>query len=172
MQDQDTKQNRLLLELEELRQRAAALEAAEAERKIVEERLHVQQRFLEAVLDSIEAGIVACDANGVLTLFNRATRELHGLPEEPLPPEQWADHYDLYLPDGRTRMRTDDIPLYRALRGEYLHNVEMVIAPKRGPARTLLASGQPLLDRYGQKVGAVVAMHDVTELKRIEQELR
>jgi PAS domain S-box-containing protein len=148
------------------------LEAAEAERKRVEENLHEQQRFLEVVLDSIEAGIVACDANGVLTLFNRATREFHGLPQEPLPPEQWADHYDLYLPDGKTRMGTEEVPLFRALRGEYLHNVEMVIAPKQGPARTLLASGQPLLDRYGQKAGAVVAMHDITELKRIEEKLR
>ena len=172
MQDEHAKQDPLLLELEELRQRAAALEAGEAERKQAEESLHEQQRFLEVVLDSIEAGIVACDANGVLTLFNRATREFHGLPQEPLPSERWADHYDLYLPDGKTRMRTEEVPLFRALRGEYLHNVEMVIAPKRGPARTLLASGQPLLDRYGQKAGAVVAMHDITELKRIEEKLR
>ena len=77
MQDEGTEQDRLMLELEELRQRAAALEAAEAERKRAEESLHEQRRFLEAVLDSIEAGIVACDANGVLTLFNRRARHLH-----------------------------------------------------------------------------------------------
>ena len=29
-----------------------------------------------------------------------------------------------------------------------------------------------MLDRYGQKAGAVVAMHDITELKRIEEKLR
>jgi hypothetical protein len=34
-----------------------------------------------AVLDTI--GIVACDADGRLTLANRAARELHGIPEDP-----------------------------------------------------------------------------------------
>ncbi len=139
------------------------------ERKQVEETLQSQRQFLEAVLASIEAGIVACDANGVLTLFNRATREFHGLPQEPLLAEQWADHYDLYLPDGKTRMRTEEVPLFRALQGEHLHNVEMVIVPKNGPARTILASGQPLYDTAGQKTGAVVAMHDITERKQPEK---
>ena len=47
MQDEDTEHDRLLLELDELRQRAAALEEAEAERTRAEENLHEQQRFLE-----------------------------------------------------------------------------------------------------------------------------
>ncbi len=161
----------MLLEVETLRKRVAEFEAAETNRRDVETRLHGQYRFLEALLDNIEAGIVACDATGTLTFFNRATREFHGLPAAPLPPDQWADHYDLYLPDGKTKMEKGEVPLYRALRGERVHGVEFVIAPKHGPARTLLASGQPIIDQRGQKVGAVVAMHDITPLKQHEQRL-
>ncbi len=141
------------------------------DRKRVEEALHREQQFLEAVLDGIEVGIVACDAKGVLTLFNRATREFHGLPQEPLPSEQWAEHYDLYLADGKTRMRTEEVPLFRALHGERLHDVEMVIAPRHGPARTILASAQPLHDFGGQTTGAVAVMHDITERKRAEEKV-
>jgi len=61
-------------------------------RREVEEALQNERQFLRALLESLEVGIVACDQNGILTLFNRATREFHGLPEEPLPPERWAEH--------------------------------------------------------------------------------
>jgi len=142
------------------------------EYKRTEEALYRQQQFLEAVLDSIEVGIVACDAKGVLTLFNRATREIHGLPLEPIPAEQWAEHYDLYLADGKTPMRTEDVPLFRALCGKILLNVEMVIAPRHGPVRTILASAQPLHDFGGQTTGAVAVMHDITERKRSEEKIR
>ena len=134
--------------------------------------LKKQQGFLATVLDNVEDGIVACDAEGVLTLFNRAAREFHGLPEKPIPAEQWAEYYDLYFPDGKTRMGMEDIPLFRALQGENLHNIEMVIAPKGCPARTLLASGRALFSPSGEKLGAVVIMHDVTERKQAQDDLR
>ena len=77
-----------------------------------------QQAFLDAVLQSLSDGVVACDAEGRLTLFNRATREFHGLPETPVPAEQWATHYSLFRADGTTPLPTDEVPLVRALRGE------------------------------------------------------
>jgi PAS domain S-box-containing protein len=129
-----------------------------------------QRGFTEALLDNVEAGIVACDASGRLTYFNRATRTYHGLPEEPISAEEWAEHYDLYNPDGVTPMRKEDVPLFRALQGETVENAEMVIAPKGGQPRTLLASGRAIMGASGEKLGAVVVMHDITELRRAEQE--
>ncbi|MDQ3685758.1 MAG: PAS domain S-box protein, partial [Acidobacteriota bacterium] len=134
--------------------------------------LQQQQVFLTALLENVEDGIVACDARGVLTLFNRAAREFHGLPEQAIPADQWAEYYDLYLPDGKTRMSKEDIPLFRALQGEHVRNVEMVIAPKRGAARTLLAGGRALFGPDGDKLGAVVVMHDITERKRAQDDLK
>ncbi len=48
----------------------------------------------------------------------------------------------------------------------------MVIAPAGGPHRVVLASGQAIYSPAGQKLGAVVAMHDITDRRRAEQELR
>src|SRR5439155_10677762 len=62
--------------------------------------LERERKFLRALLDSLDAGVVACDQDGTLTLFNRATRELHGLEEQSIPPEQWASQYKLYQADG------------------------------------------------------------------------
>jgi PAS domain S-box-containing protein len=142
------------------------------ERKQAEDILEKEQQFLKTILDTIEAGIVACDSHGILTLFNRAAQEFHGLPLEPLPAEQWAEHYDLYLPDAATKMKKEQIPLFRTLQGETVRNAELMIAPKRGTARLMLTSGQALVDRYGKKFGAVIVMHDITERKRAEEALR
>jgi PAS domain S-box-containing protein len=131
-----------------------------------------QQGFVEALLENVEDAIVACDAAGVLTVFNHAARKLHGLAERPITPDSWADYYDLYLPDGRTRMRKEEIPLYRALQGEQVREVEMVVAPEGGAPRAVLASGRAIYGRGGEKLGAVVVMRDFTEQKEAQEALR
>ncbi len=140
------------------------------ERQQAEVALDQEQEFLKVLLDNVQAGIVACNAEGFLTLFNPAARKFHGLPEQLLPPEQWAEHYNLYLPDGKTPMPKAQIPLFRALQGQVVDDVEMVIVPKQGTARTLLASGQAIINIQGKKQGAVVVMHDITERKQAEAE--
>ena len=128
-----------------------------AEQQAVQDRV-----FLSAVLEAIEDGIVACGPDGKLTLFNRATREFHGRPLRSLDAEQWAGEYSLFRADGKTPLPREEVPLYRALSGEQVRNVEMVIAPKDRRPRSMLASGQPLYDEMGHKLGAVVSMHDIT----------
>ncbi len=128
--------------------------------------------FLKALLENVQTGVVACDSDGVLTLFNGVTRALHGVPEEPIPPEQWAGRYCLYQPDGETPMAKEDVPLYRALQGERVQDAEMVIAPVGVPARTVLTSGQAFFDAHGKKLGAVASMQDITARKQAEAALR
>jgi PAS domain S-box-containing protein len=130
------------------------------------------ETFVNALLENVEDGIAACDARGVITVFNHAARELHGLPESPITADRWAEYYDLYLPDGKTLMKTEEIPLYRALQGERVRDVEMVIAPKGGRARTVLASGAAIYDPGGGKLGAVVVMRDFTERKAAQEALK
>ncbi len=156
----------------ELNRTVAALESEIRQRQQAEESLHKEREFLNALLDNLTDGIVACDANGILTRFNRATREYCGLPESSIPIEEWATSCDLYLPDGKTPMQMEDIPLFRALQGETIQNVEMVLAPKNRKMRSLLASGQALVDAKGNKLGAVVAMRDISDRKQAEEALR
>ncbi len=146
-----------------------ALRARRARRR-VESRLEEERRFLSTVLDSIKDGVAVCDEHGVLSLFNRATTEMHGLPQLPVSSEHWSEQYDLYESDGTTPMATERIPLYRAWKGEKVENAEMVIAPPGLPARQVLVNGRPMSDPHGHRIGAVVSLHDVTEQKRAQQE--
>ena len=141
-------------------------------RKQAEFALEQEGEFRNALLDNITEGIAACDERGILTVFNQATRELHGLPEAPLPPEQWAEHYDMYLPDSITRMQTAQVPLFRAFNGEQVRDVEMVIAPRDRARRRVVCNGRALVNRAGEKLGAVIAMHDITERDAAAQRLQ
>lgn len=152
-------------------EKSQSLQASLEQLKQVEESLAKEREFLNAIIHNITDGIVVCNASGKLTLFNKATREFHGLPVvESLPPEQWSEHFALYQADGQTPLSKTEIPLFRAWQGEIVENVEMVIAPKHGSTRIVLASGQAIFDHLGKKVGAVVVMRDINDLKRIEAE--
>ena len=134
--------------------------------------LRRQQSFVAAALENLADGIVACDEQGRLSLFNRAAREMHGIDMEQLPPEQWAEHYRLYRGDGVTPMRTEDVPLFRAFQGEAVKDQAMVIECRDGAKIDILASGQAMYDDRGGKIGAVATMHDITEQKRVGAELQ
>ncbi|MFN6513512.1 MAG: AAA family ATPase [Nostoc sp. CreGUA01] len=141
-------------------------------RKKIQASLAQEREFLNAIIHNITDGIVVCDASGKLTLFNKATCEFHGLPVESIPPEKWAENFDLYQPDGETPLSTTEIPLFRAFQGEIVENAEMVIAPKHGLKRILLASGQAIIDAKGNKLGAVAVMRDISERKQYELALQ
>ena len=133
-----------------------------SEQKRAAAELERYRGFLEAVLDSVQDGIVACDADGRLLLFNQATREFHGTERDPVPPEEWARRYDLFEADGITPLALENVPLFRGFRGEVVDGLEMVIAPKGQPARQIVAKARPIIDSSGRKLGAVAWMNDVT----------
>ena len=141
---------------------------ADADLQIDYKSLIQESEFLNAILESIDDGIVACNADGELNLFNKATREFHGLPEKTMPADELADYYGLFKADGVSKMTQEDIPLLRALRGEDVTNVELTIVPKEGQKRTVLCNGRQLKNADGQVMGAVVAMHDISKQRAAE----
>jgi PAS domain S-box-containing protein len=127
---------------------------------------------LDALLEKVPSGVVTCDALGNLDLFNQTARLWHGTDPRSLPPEAWASSFDLYEEDGHTLLTTERIPLRRAFAGEVVENQEMVIKAKNQRPRHVLCSGRKLKGVRSQRVGAIVVMHDITELKRAQKDLR
>ena len=62
-------------------------------------------------------------------------------------------------------------PLIRAMSGEQLRDVEIILESGSGDRRKVSVNGQALVDEDGWMLGAVVAMHDVTEQKLNEERL-
>jgi PAS domain S-box-containing protein len=127
-------------------------------------------QFLEALFANASDGIVSCDANGHLVLFNPAAQTFHGLPPEPIEPDEWAKYYGLYDRDGINTLPKSEVPLFRALQGETVISEEMMIKSSRGGIRSLLASGTAIYSDTGEKLGAVVLMRDITAYKQAETE--
>jgi diguanylate cyclase (GGDEF)-like protein/PAS domain S-box-containing protein len=142
-----------------------------SERNRTRQQLEEKQELLDAVLESIDVAVVACDAEGNLTLFNRKARMLHGLDRECVKSLDWSRHYSLYEADGHTPLATDEVPLVRALRGEVVREQALTVAPAGRPAATMLASGRPLKSANGRMLGAVVAMTDITERSTAREQL-
>jgi PAS domain S-box-containing protein len=127
-------------------------------------------QFLQALLTNASDGIVACDADGYLVLFNPAVQAFHGTPPEPIEPEDWATYYDLYDRDGIRNLTKSEVPLFRALQGEVVISQEMMIKSQLGGDRSILASGTAIYGAAGEKLGAVVMMKDITAFKQAEIE--
>ena len=130
---------------------------------------HPGPRFLGALLDQLDDGVVACDRDGNLTTLNRAMREFLALPANATPSGPWPAHVELFEADGETRLEREHAPLWRALRGETVVDAEMVIAPPAAPRRRVLCSGEPVTGDDGRVQGAVMAMHDITARRFAEQ---
>jgi len=150
----------------------AKLQAENSERREAERLLQKEREYLKVVLDSVSDGIVACDARGVLTVWNRAIQQFHGLPAEPIPQQKWSEYYRLYRPDGQRTLRTEEVPLVRALKGEIVQDQELLIISRQGKPLTVLTNGRALINSEGEKLGAVIAVRDITERKAAEEALR
>lgn len=117
---------------------------------------------LETLMSHTPIAIAVSDAWGRLTMFSPALEELVGRPFRHLHEQHWVDIYDLYAADGVTRMRPEDVPLARAVRGEVV--TDAVLATLRADGRRvyLRCNASPIRDANDTLVGAVVLVQDVT----------
>ncbi|GAA4969333.1 PAS domain S-box protein [Actinoplanes utahensis] len=142
----------------------------QAQAQLESERQHLadERTFLQALLDSLDAGVVACDDNGRLTLFNQAVRRLHGVYQGPLADEAWAQTYKLYTSDGQHILAPEQVPLARAFAGETVQGQHLIIEAASGQPRRFVVNGRPIDTPDGRRLGAVVAMHDITDAHHAE----
>jgi diguanylate cyclase (GGDEF)-like protein len=129
-----------------------------------------EESFLKAMTNSLEEAVLACDTDGQLRFANSAAIRL-GL--GPLQPGQRAA-----LAPGRLRstegreLTVEEDPLRRAGSGhDVVDQVLTIGTPQRG-ARTLLANSRSILADPDRRLGAVVVLHDITDRRRVTEELR
>src|SRR3989440_3805231 len=143
------------------------------DKKRTEEETKRQKELLQLILASIADGVVVADSNGQFLLFNAAAEKVLGIGATETTPDKWSDQYGVYLPDTVTQYPPDQLPLVRAMRGENVDGVELVIRNRQvSEGRLLSINGRPLKRADGALQGGVVVFHDMTERKRAEEELR
>jgi signal transduction histidine kinase/PAS domain-containing protein len=149
----------------EARQLAAVDEGAQACTAFVIEQLSYARadrarRLLDALLDSLQSGVAACDADGRLVFSNAANRQLNGALPDDTDLRVWTRQRLAEQP--ATSLPPAALPLMRAIAGERLRAVEVMLERPGERPSVLLADAQPIVDAAGEALGAVVALQDVT----------
>ena len=154
------------------------LEGKIKEGELLEYSLQRERNFLRTLLENISEGVVACDTEGKITLYNMAALDIGGLSEGSIKGRYWYEVFDLYQKDGVTPLEEAGNPFARVLATHSIFNNEMVVK-RNNLNRNILMSGKAIVDEAGIKVGVVLSMHDVTNriinerrLKKSERELR
>ncbi|MGX6603538.1 ATP-binding protein [Micromonosporaceae bacterium Da 78-11] len=127
-------------------------------------------RFLDALLESLAVGVVACDADGEVVLMNRPLREIMDLPVAGAVPDAYPLLATRILLDADHRpMSWDQAPLRRAWRGEQVTGCDVLVQVPGRRMRTFTSTAQPITDAAGRSLGAVAVAHEVTALRRAER---
>lgn len=140
-------------------------------RKSAEEELPASRHFLAVLVKNLCDGIVACDADGVITVCNGVWQRLHGVSQPLARTDQEGEGYQVYPVGSRTPLGPGETPLALALAGQTLRNVELVVLTAAGETHAVAVNGQPVVDGDGRKVGAVVVVHDLSAQRQAEAEV-
>jgi CheY-like chemotaxis protein len=150
------------------RRKADFLRERERHIRESEELLKVGRR-LSTLLESLPVGVLIGDAEGRIC---QTTEEVARILNTADPSD--ADSYGELLGwwDSAGRMlKNQNGPLARALRGEASHSERLEIRRFNGSLKTIVTSASPLRGLDGRIVGAVILMQDLTESRKIEEDL-
>lgn len=132
-------------------------------------KIEQQQVFQNAILEHIQDGVIACDAAGNISLLNRASRQLYRENDSDILPDNLTA---LHMYPQETRHGSpESSPLAKALAGDTIKNEELSLLSNQGDSHWLRVSGQPMYDSEGYKLGAVISLHDITDLKKTKEQL-
>ena len=145
--------DRLDADREELTRQRLALEAAST--TIAE-----QQRFADAILDTVDVGLVLLDNTGGVRTMNQRHQDFMLLA---FPDGHESTSVSAFHIDGTSRLTPEEMPHARAGRGEEFDGYVIWVGSDPMNRRALSVSARAVRDDSGELVGATLAYKDVTE---------
>jgi PAS domain S-box-containing protein len=148
-------------------------EYSERLEEMVEERtgaLREREQWLSTTLRSIGDGVIATDAQGVVTLMNPVAEELTGWDQTEAVGKPLEDVFCIV--NEQTGEGVEN-PVARVLREGVvvgLANHTLLIA-RDGARRPIADSGAPMQDEAGKVIGTVMVFRDITAGRRAEEAL-
>jgi PAS domain S-box-containing protein len=142
---------------------------ANEELRRVNEALSASESRLNQFLEALSVGVSVYNPDGTIAYFNDAARQLLGadtIPESTA--EQLAATYQLYLANTDELYPPDNLPILRALRGEFVMVDDVEIRPN-GKIIALEITTTPIFDSSGNIAYAIAAFQDISGRKQAEK---
>jgi len=140
------------------------------EKKIIEKKLAEEKEELAVTLRAIGDGVIATDIDGKILLVNKAAEELTGFSQE----QSLGRHINevFKVLEEKTRMRCED-PVKKAIEaGETITFADCrILVSRQGRELILTDSAAPIRDDKGKSIGVVLIFRDITEQRRMQQEM-
>lgn len=109
---------------------------------------------------------------GEFLLFNAEARSILGKGPTKRGPNEWSNDFGLFKTDRTTQLQLEEMPLWRAVRGEVVTDFELFVRNSDVPlGRLLSVSARPLRNPAGKLLGAVANFRDITDFRRAQQQL-
>jgi two-component system, sensor histidine kinase and response regulator len=149
----------------ELRRQMAALDKAREQYKLTEDRLRTSEAFYQTLVDTLPQNILRKDVQGRFTFANKKFCHSVG---KPLSEILGKTDFDFFPRELALKYQRDDARVMSSL--ENLDTVEAHVTPT-GEKLFVHVIKTPLYDSLGRVVGIQGIFWDVTQRKKIEEQL-
>jgi len=159
----------------ELKKHQEHLERLVADHLHSEALLQETKAILQAAMDQSPVGIAIADApDGVLRYVNDAGLFIRGADRQTIVDgigiDQYVTSWRVLDFDGNP-LKTDEIPLCRAIRYGETCSRELIIRRFDDDERTVMVNAAPIRNESGEIVSGIAVFWDITERKQVEAEL-
>jgi PAS domain S-box-containing protein len=158
---------------EELRKYRSHLEQLQQEiydRTLAEESLAAEKEQLSVTLRSIGDGVITTDMDGTTVLINRVAEQLTGYTQHEAAGNPLQSVFHIIHEKTRTPCEN---PVDKVLKQGTIvgFGSDTVLVARDGRERIIADSGAPIKDWNSNIIGVVLVFRDITERRKMEQEL-
>jgi len=137
------------------------------ERKLVRQRLTETENRFRSVVQTAGSAIFVLSPEYRILEWNKQAERIYGRQRQEVLNK---DYLQLFVPEEiRDRVATD---MRKVLSGKTIKSFENSIRIRDGSRRILLCNASALFDAKGQAIGVIAVGQDITDRKRMEDELR
>ncbi|MDO6430579.1 PAS domain S-box protein [Flavitalea sp. BT771] len=141
------------------------------EQKKLYQALRESELRYRQLIQSLDTPLYTTDAEGMITLFNRAAADLWGREPE-IGKELWCGSFRIMRTDG-SDLPLDSCPMALCLKEQRpVYGEQILVVRPDGSLRDVAPYPQPIFDDSGKITGAINMLVDITDMKENERALR
>ena len=139
------------------------------ERVRAEEKIRSLGQFRESIIDNANVWLNVIDENINVLVWNKAAEEISGYSREEVVGHDKI--WEWLYPEDEYRSEVIADAIFIIEEGKMEHSVETAIRCKDGQTKIISWNSQYLVDEEGNPIGSIAMGRDITERKRLEEQL-